>query len=120
MKTFGNNTNTNDSLKSLLLIKQNILKNVAVADVVQVTSVSNTTCICRSLATGLTTEYYKLNDLQITKNDIVVAIFTDYDFRQNLVRVKNGNNAITLNDSQNLHQRNFGIIIGILYHKEES
>lgn len=115
----GNEVNSKDFLEILFALKNNIMKDLNVCEVAQIESISNDIYKCKILSTDEVITVIPLQNLEIAQNDVVVILFSNTDFRTNLKRIQNDNVAIT-NDTLNLHNKSFGIIIGILYHKEET
>lgn len=115
----GNEVNSKDFLEILFALKNNIMKDLNVCEVAQIESISNDIYKCKILSTDEVITAIPLQNLQIVQNDVVVILFSNTDFRTNLKRIQNDNVAIT-DDTLNLHNKSFGIIIGILYHKEET
>lgn len=115
----GNEVNSKDFLEILFALKNNIMKDLNVCEVAQIESISNEIYKCKILSTDEVITAIPLQNLQIAQNDVVVILFSNTDFRTNLKRIQNDNAGIT-DDTLNLHNKSFGIIIGILYHKEET
>lgn len=115
----GNEVNSKDFLEILFALKNNIMKDLNVCEVAQIESISNEIYKCKILSTDEVITAIPLQNLTISQNDVVVILFSNTDFRTNLKRIQNDNTAIT-DDTLNLHNKSFGIIIGILYHKEET
>ena len=115
----GNEVNSKDFLEILFALKNNIMKDLNVCEVAQIESISNEIYKCKILSTDEVITAIPLQNLQIVQNDVVVILFSNTDFRTNLKRIQNDNVAIT-DDTLNLHNKSFGIIMGILYHKEET
>ena len=115
----GNEVNSKDFLEILFALKNNIMKDLNVCEVAQIESISNDIYKCKILSTDEVITAIPLQNLQIAQNDVVVILFSNTDFRTNLKRIQNDNAAIT-DDTLNLHNKSFGIIMGILYHKEET
>ena len=115
----GNEVNSKDFLEILFALKNNIMKDLNVCEVAQIESISDEIYKCKILSTDEVITAIPLQNLQIVQNDVVVILFSNTDFRTNLKRIQNDNAAIT-DDTLNLHNKSFGIIMGILYHKEET
>lgn len=108
----GNNTTQYDIISILLMVKSNIMKDTHVSDVAIVKSTGDK-LLCELLVTGETIECYCLSNLTVHEDDVVLLIFTDNDFRQNLFRLRN-NQALQYTEGKSLHSRSCGIIIGTL------
>ena len=115
----GNEVNSKDFLEILFALKNNIMKDLNVCEVAQIESISSEIYKCKILSTDEVITAIPLQNLQIAQNDVVVILFSNTDFRTNLKRIQNDNAGITDN-TLNLHNKSFGIIMGILYHKEET
>lgn len=115
----GNEVNSKDFLEILFALKNNIMKDLNVCEVAQIESISSEIYKCKILSTDEVITAIPLQNLTISQNDVVVILFSNTDFRTNLKRIQNDNAAIT-DDTLNLHNKSFGIIMGILYHKEET
>ena len=115
----GNEVNSKDFLEILFALKNNIMKDLNVCEVAQIESISSGIYKCKILSTDEVITAIPLQNLTISQNDVVVILFSNTDFRTNLKRIQNDNAAIT-DDTLNLHNKSFGIIMGILYHKEET
>ena len=115
----GNEVNSKDFLEILFALKNNIMKDLNVCEVAQIESISSGIYKCKILSTDEVITAIPLQNLQIAQNDVVVILFSNTDFRTNLKRIQNNNIGIT-DDTLNLHNKSFGIIMGILYHKEET
>lgn len=90
-----------------------VLRNCNVSTLAIVDSVNDREVNCRPFPiregeNEISIIAYKLNgEMELTKNDIVLVIFTDRDFRGN---INNTNNIYSTNDNE-LHKNDFGIII---------
>ncbi len=115
-----NNITDNDELEVLLALKRNIFKSLKVSSLAQVKEVNNSTISVvlfpiYSDETEITIECCKLKDLEINKDDIVLVLFLDRNFKQNLNQLKNNQNKTNLNSNNiELHSLKYGIIIGVL------
>lgn len=108
-------------LDVLLALRTNIFKTLKVATLGQVTTVNSDTVNVSifplySNEEDLNLEVYKLNNLTISEGDIVLILFLDRNFNQNLKQTKNNQARTKLNDSTDnaLHSYKQGIIIGVL------
>lgn len=115
----GNQNTSSDFLRVLMALKKNTMKDLNVAEVCKVTRIENEQYVVEPINnTGQKWYCAKLQNLQIEVNNIVLVLFTNTDFRLNLKRIKN--NQITQNtNDKDLHTTNNGVIIGIIYKKEE-
>lgn len=110
----GNNVQDNDFFRLLLALKNNIMRATNVAELAIVEKVSDKEIICSMLNdSNKKITCVKFKDLMIAKNDIVLVIFTNTDFRTNLKRVKNNQSAQTI-EEKDLHSKSYGVIAGII------
>lgn len=114
----GNNTVSSDFLRVLLALKSNIMKDCNVSEVCIVNAKEDDVYLCSPINDRKTTVYcHTLQNLDLRINDIVLVIFTNTDFRQNLKRFKANQQFVDIsNDST--HSLNHGIVIGLIYRKE--
>ena len=112
MNNTGNNVVSSDFLKVLLALKKNTFKDLNVAELATVTKILNNDITCNLLNNQDTFVICrKLQGLEIQENDIVVILFTNTDFRENLSRYENSQPLIN-KESDLLHSKSYGIIIG--------
>lgn len=113
----GNKSNQGSFLDVMMALKRNVMRDLNVADLVQITQVG--TSIKASLLTNPTQviECVTLQNLDIQQNDIALAIFTNTDFRVNLEKYKNGQKIQKL-DNSTLHSKNAAVIVGLVYRKQ--
>lgn len=117
MTETGNNVVSSDFLRVLLALKKNTMKDSNVADVAVVSSILSDKITCTLLSNSKAFIYCeKLQDLNVQVNDVVLIVFTNTDFRQNLNRIKNNQQPID-NSNEVLHSLNYGIIVGLVYRK---
>lgn len=111
----GNQFVSSDFLRVLKALKENILIEINVADVCQVSSVSGTNeYLCRSISDESIVSAISLdaNDT-INVGDFVLVVFTNNDFRTNLKRVKAGLPSQG-SESTERHSKAFGVIVKII------
>ena len=104
---------TDDFLRVLIALKNNIMVDCNVCELAKVESISSDTYNCKIFSTNGTIQAKALKDLEISVDDIVLVIFTNTDYRTNLTRAKN-NQATEVINSEKMHNKSYGIIIGIL------
>lgn len=99
----------------LFALKNNIMKDLNVADVARITAIKDDNNIyCSSLTNpSITLVCTKLKNLELSKEDCVLILYTNEDFRTNLSRFKN-NQSISAITTTDKHTKNYGIIIGVL------
>ena len=114
----GNNVTNDDFLQVLLALKQNTMKATNVAEVCQVTGVTENKYSCKILSSGFDIECVSLKDLSVLEDDLVVVLFIDTDFRANARRIMDGKESQKI-EQEVLHTRDCGIIIGVLYRNEQ-
>ena len=112
----GNNTGKHTLLDVLLTLKNDILQNTNVAEVCKVTSI-NSEYINVELINDNTTKLIcvSLQNLNLSVNDIVLVVFTNTDYRINLLKIKSQSTTQNITQSTNLHSKSYGIIVGIIY-----
>lgn len=105
---------TSDFLRVLFALKANVMRDTNNVDVCQLTKQSTDG---RWLATSITDRTIMtldyLSGLSLKTDDFVVVIFSDRDYRTNLIRMNRGLKPI-YQDEQTLHSKSYGIIIGKL------
>lgn len=112
-----NDINDGSFLSVLLTLKENIMFNLNVAEVMVVERIDEDKVICHDINNDTHTwTCFKLKGLEVNEDDLVVVIFTNTDFRTNLKKVQNDSQTQNGNP-ECLHSKDCGIIIGILYQK---
>lgn len=108
-------------LDVLLALKTNIFKTLKVATLAQVVSVDNDTVTATIFPLykdedELNLEVQKLKNIEVSKGDIVLILFLDRNFNQNLKQTQNNQTRTKLIDSKDnfLHSLKYGVIIGVL------
>ena len=114
----GNKVSRHTLIDTLLALKKNTMQNTNVAEVCKIIEVRTDTIKCEVINTGLTLFCSSLQNLSLQVDDIVLVIFTDTDFRVNLTRLKQGQQVGKVS-SETLHSSNYGIVIGLIFRKEE-
>lgn len=117
-KYTGNQFSHSDLIRVLLQLKTITISSIKVAEVCKVVNINNNEIRCLTINTNETIYCNKLQDLVLQKNDIVLVIFTDTDFRQNLEKIKKEATTQIIDSKTNLHQISFGIVVGLIYRKE--
>lgn len=117
-KITGNKIVTSDFLRVLLALKENIMKDLHVAEICKVTSVSDNQIIVNPI-NNLDFKIFciSLENIQVNINDIVIVLFTNNDFRKNLKRLKSNLNP-QKDNTITLHSLEYGIIIAKLFRDE--
>ena len=118
MSYTGNQTNSKDFLDILQALKKNIMKDCNVAEVAVVNQIGTESVTCKICNTDESVVAYPVQGLTLEVGDVVVLIFCNTDFRTNLERLKNGAGIIE-NSEIPAHSKSYGIILSILYRKEE-
>lgn len=110
----------NDDLEVLLALKRNILRDLKVASLGIVKSIKDNIIKVNLFPTytnesEITIDCYCLKNLEVNKDNVVLVLFLDRNFIQNLNQ-KNNNQQLTKIDSKNieLHSLKYGVIIGII------
>lgn len=110
----------NDDLEVLLALKRNILRDLKVASLGIVKSIKDNIIKVNLFPTytnesEITIDCYCLKNLEVNKDNVVLVLFLDRNFIQNLNQ-KNNNQQLTKIDSNNieLHSLKYGVVIGII------
>lgn len=110
----------NDDLEVLLALKRNILRDLKVASLGIVKSIKDNIIKVNLFPTytnesEITIDCYCLKNLEVNKDNVVLVLFLDRNFIQNLNQ-KNNNQQFTRVDSKNieLHSLKYGVVIGII------
>lgn len=110
----------NDDLEVLLALKRNILRDLKVASLGIVKSIKDNIIKVNLFPTytnesEITIDCYCLKNLEVNKDNVVLVLFLDRNFIQNLNQ-KNNNQQLTRVDSKNieLHSLKYGVVIGII------
>ena len=110
----------NDDLEVLLALKRNILRDLKVASLGIVKSIKDNIIKVNLFPTytnesEITIDCYCLKNLEVNKDNVVLVLFIDRNFIQNLNQ-KNNNQQLTKVDSKNieLHSLKYGVVIGII------
>lgn len=112
----GNSYNSQDWIKTLNIVKQNILHSVNVARLCKIKTISENEIICQDLNNSKSTIICTaslISQSMLQTGQIVCVLFTDVDYRSNLNRIKQGLFPQDTSN-KNLHSVNYGIIVGIL------
>lgn len=112
----SNEVFSSDFLKVLLALKANINKDLKVADVAKVIQISNDSVNCQIITDNTNVSCIALQNIALSIGDTVLILYTDSDFRTNLKRIKE--NQATQTVSSELHTKNYGVIVGIVYKEE--
>lgn len=108
-----NGINNNSFLDVLLTLKQNIMRDLNVAEVCKIVEVqSGSVCVVNPINNRNQRLYvYNLYNATVSVDDLVLVVFTNTDSRLNLNKAAND---ISLQDTQEkiLHSINYGIIVG--------
>ena len=110
----------NDDLEVLLALKRNILRDLKVASLGIVKSIKDNIIKVNLFPTytnesEITIDCYCLKNLEVNKDNVVLVLFLDRNFIQNLNQ-KNNNQQLNKVDSKNieLHSLKYGVVIGII------
>ena len=114
-----NNENGSSSFTDLIdALRNNIMRNTNVADLVQVIQINDGTYKVQSITnTEVIIDCISLSGLTFQVNDIALILFTKNDFKTNLTKIKNGQ-TIATTDNKIMHSKAYGILIGLVYRKE--
>ena len=110
----------NDDLEVLLALKRNILRDLKVASLGIVKSIKDNIIKVNLFPTytnesEITIDCYCLKNLEVNKDNVVLVLFLDRNFIQNLNQ-KNNNQQLTKEKTKNieLHSLKYGVVIGII------
>lgn len=114
----GNKNSTSAFLEVLMALKENINKDLNVAEIGRVIDINQDKIKVQLINNDQQKLVcYQLRDLQLENGDYVLIIFTNSDFRSNLTKIKN--NKLPQNiDERSFHTTNYGVIVGIIYKEE--
>ena len=116
----GNENVSSDFMRLLMALKGNIMRAIPVAEVLKVMTVNDTSIKCSYLSNQNSfVECVRLQGLSLKANDIVLAVFTKTRFKENLAKIKAGQQPQTIDGNNDIHSLNNGVIIGVIYRKEE-
>lgn len=114
----GIKTNQNDELEVLLALKRNIMNEFKTSSLGVVREVGESKYKVALFPTysnevEITIDCFKLSNVVITKGDVVLVIFTDRNFIQNLNQLRNAQKITKLDyNNVELHTYKYAIIIG--------
>lgn len=121
---YSNNKNaTSDFLRVLLALKTNVMRNLHCAEICEVSEISaiNDTITCITLTDRTYISAIPLYNIDIRKNDVVIVIYTDTDFRASLAKIKKGLVIQpTAEKTADYHTKSYGVIIGIVYRRDDN
>ena len=99
----------------LLALKDNVFASLHVAEICQITQVnSDGSYVCKRVGSSILYNCFALKNLSLHVDDVVLVLFTDHNYAENLIRLDNGLDLIGESQSQLFHTVNNGIIIGTL------
>ena len=114
MNNTGNKNVTSDFLRVLLTLKKNIFRDLNVAEVGVIGNIDGDDINVTLFADGTNILCKKLSQITLKSGDVAVIIFAGHSFATNANRVKNNQLPVYSGDSETLHTRSTGIIIGTL------
>lgn len=118
----GTNNTSSDFLKVLLALKKNVFKDLKVAGLAQVKSIKDDIFTVQPFPI-LSNELDKniqciaVSNLWVKEGDVVLLLYTDRNFIQNLKQVKLGQKLTPLKSDAELHSEKYGIIIALVHSK---
>ncbi len=110
----------NSQLQVLLSLKRNIMRELNVGSLGEVEKIDNDIITVNLFpayeeTNELKIQCYKLKDLEIKEKDVVVILFLDLNFKQNLLQTRSNQIRSKLSkNNKEYHSKKFGIIIGII------
>lgn len=118
MSDVSGNKNLNDGfLDVLMALKKNTMKNTRVAEIGIIEDSTNLKCSLLNNP-SMYIQCTKLSSVTVNKGDVVLILFTDTDFRNNLKRIND--NLKPLEVTEVNHSINYGVIIGIIKENTEN
>lgn len=115
----GNDTQNSSFLDVCFALKNNVFRTLNVADVCVVREINEESLRCEYITDSNTNIVcVSLQDLDVKVGDVVLVIFTNNDFRASLNAFKAGQTS-TDSKTTMLHERAYGVVIGIIYRKPE-
>lgn len=116
----GNRVSDSAFMSLVQAIISNVHRNIHTADIVLVKEVDDTErrYKCTRFA-NLDMIIYctNLQGLQVKKNDIMLCIFTDTDYRKDIKEIANRREPYQ-RESETLHSLSYGILVGLVYRGE--
>lgn len=117
MSEHGNITENTSFLDVCFALKNNVFRTMNVADVCVVREITGDNVRCEYITNNnIAISCVKLKDLTLAINDVVLVIFTNNDFRTSLNAFK-ANQPNTNFTSTALHEKEFGVIVGVIYRR---
>jgi len=108
---------SSDFLRVLLALKENIMKDLNVAEVCRVQNIVRTNYFCESLADGTVVNAICMSGVTVNVGDFVVIVFCNRDFRANL-SIASYATSFKETDNNQRHSNAFGVIIGKVLEEE--
>lgn len=112
------NMASSDFLRVLLALKENIMRDINVADICQIkqiqTGYAYNKYFCTSITDGAELEAIAITDVALSVGDLVCVIFTNYEFKPNLTAT----NKWDMSNKKLMHTKLSSIIIGKVPQKE--
>lgn len=105
---------TSDFYQVLMALKENINRDLHVADLAKVNSVDGDNVQCQALNSDAIINCVKFFDLTVYSGDIVLVIYCDTDFHSNLSKYKfNAQSSII--EAKEFHSMSNGVVVGVVY-----
>lgn len=116
----GQSQNSGDFLKVLLALKANIMRDLKVASLAQIKSIKDDIYTVMTFPqlekeADKNIECVSLENLSLHEQDVVLIVYTDRNFLQNLKQVKLRQKLTPLKSDIELHSDKFGVIVGRIY-----
>lgn len=100
-----------DFLRVLLALKENIMRDLNVAEICRVQSITQGNYFCESLADSTVINAMSLANVNASVGDIVLVVFCNRDFRANLKMINYRTDFVETENNQR-HSNAFGVIVG--------
>lgn len=116
----GNKNASSDFIRVILALKKNIARETYVSEVCQIQEIKEEEIIVNPINFPNQKIYCcALKDLELKNKDVVLVNFTNTDYRLNLKRIKSDQKTQEIEEKNNLHSIEYGVIVGLIYRKED-
>lgn len=109
---------SSDFLRVLLALKENIMRDLNVAEVCRIQNIEGSNYFCESLADQTVVNAMSLANVNAAIGDYVLIVFCNRDFRANL-KMASYRTDFPETENNQRHSNAFGVIIGKVIDEEE-
>lgn len=106
--------NEQTALDVCMALKGNVMRSLNVAELGIIKEINESNYRCKLINSDIQIECNAIMNLELQVNDVVLIIFTNNNYKNNLKRVKDNKQTITL-DVNNLHSLEYGMILALVY-----